>query len=549
MKKYLLGCFLFVLSSVVHSQTTVTTISGATGNFSTSTTIALSTWRNPMRLIYDADSNLIAVSRNNQAIMKIDLENDQVSIIAGSGINGVTGDTPHADPLQARFNGPYGIALDAAGNIYVADRNNHKIRKIEKTTTGYGAVTTFAGTGTDASADNDDPLQASFSHPIDIAINVAGDIFVAEAAGTGTTGNATNNKIRKIAKADGKVTTLVSANVTNLFGLAIDTDDNLIFVDIDEVSKVNVSTGVVTVIAGLAGTTGNITGTTLANARFNGLLGVAVHKATGDIYVTQGPSSSSVNNICKIDRNNDLVSVIAGGNNTGGSAGALNTPIAANDAKFAIPTGISVNVSANVFYIGDTNNSKIRKIMGGVLPVKLTSFTATMQNNAVKLNWATASESNNSHFDILRSADGNNAAVIGTVSGNGSSDDVKTYNYLDYAPLSGDNYYQLRQVDYDGRSELSEIAVVSTDLTKQTELNVHAALNNDEVKLAVYSAKGGKSNLKITDVNGNSVLTKKVVLEKGYSELRLSLPLQKKVYIAALNIGSENISAKFIPND
>ena len=91
------------------------------------------------------------------------------------------------------------------------------------------------------------------------------------------------------------------------------------------------------------------------------------------------------------------------------------------------------------------------------LPVKLASFTAYPVKNTVSVNWATASEINNSYFDIERSAAASNFVAIGRVSGHGNTNQLQQYQYFDAQPLVGDNYYRLRQVDKDGRSSYSKI--------------------------------------------------------------------------------------------
>jgi hypothetical protein len=95
-----------------------------------------------------------------------------------------------------------------------------------------------------------------------------------------------------------------------------------------------------------------------------------------------------------------------------------------------------------------------------LLPVELTSFTATYTNDAVLLNWETASEVNNDRFEVLRSTDGVNFTQIGTVAGNGTTSQPQAYSLLDRDVKPGLYYYRLRQVDFDGISELSRIVSV-----------------------------------------------------------------------------------------
>src|SRR5690606_12605292 len=99
-----------------------------------------------------------------------------------------------------------------------------------------------------------------------------------------------------------------------------------------------------------------------------------------------------------------------------------------------------------------------------ILPVSLKSFRGERQGDHVKLNWSTLSESNNSHFEIYRSDNKEFSLPIGTVPGMGDSKSLRTYNYTDVSPFPGINYYQLNQVDHDGKSEKSNIIAVNTGM-------------------------------------------------------------------------------------
>src|SRR5476651_2099562 len=99
-----------------------------------------------------------------------------VTTFAGSGLSGAS---DNAVGTLATFAGPYGIAEDAAGNIYTADFNNNRIRKI----TPAGAVTTFAGTGTASSIDNAVATLATFNGPTGLVFDASGNLYVTEFTG------------------------------------------------------------------------------------------------------------------------------------------------------------------------------------------------------------------------------------------------------------------------------------------------------------------------------------------------------------------------------
>ncbi len=122
------------------------------------------------------------------------------------------------------------------------------------------------------------------------------------------------------------------------------------------------------------------------------------------------------------------------------------------------------NTSNNT--IGVNGTTHFSELTGGeltLLPVDLISFAATKKTDCVELNWKTASELNNSHFDVLYSIDGKKYEQIGRVLGNGNSNTILNYNHTHTEPQKI-NYYQLRQVDFNGTTELSQQLAVRFDI-------------------------------------------------------------------------------------
>lgn len=97
------------------------------------------------------------------------------------------------------------------------------------------------------------------------------------------------------------------------------------------------------------------------------------------------------------------------------------------------------------------------------LPVELISFSGESINNQIQLSWMTAMELNNDFFEVLHSGDGRTFNPIGTVKGNGNSDQPISYDFLHSTPMLGNNYYRLRQVDFDGTEEFHSIISVYND--------------------------------------------------------------------------------------
>ena len=109
---------------------------------------------------------------------------------------------------------------------------------------------------------------------------------------------------------------------------------------------------------------------------------------------------------------------------------------------------------------GLTSFSPFAIASSSALPVELAYFEAHLKNNQVQLDWTTATETNNSHFAVERSADGRDFTPIGRVDGSGTLREPHDYHFTDHQPLSGPNYYRLRQVDFDGRFAFSPVRYV-----------------------------------------------------------------------------------------
>ena len=250
----------------------------------------------------------------------------------------------------ARFYNPDGVAVDGAGNVYVADRNNATIRKV----TPAGVVTTLAGSaGQNGSADGTGAA-ASFSYPSGVAVDGAGNVYVADSD---------NNTIRKVTAAE-VVTTLAgsvglsgsadgtgaAARFSYPTGVAVDGAGNVYVADYynDTIRKVTPA-GVVTTLAGTAGQYGSADGTG-ATARFSYPTGVAVDGA-GNVYV-----ADSDNNTIRKVTPAGVVTTLAGSSGQQGSADGTGAA-----ASFYNPRGVAVDGSGNV-YVADSDNNTIRKV-------------------------------------------------------------------------------------------------------------------------------------------------------------------------------------------
>jgi len=309
-------------------------------------------FNNPEGLAVDGQGDLYVADSGNNIIRKV-TRDKVVTIMAGSA-----GQPGSADGTNntAQFNNPIGLAVDRAGNVYVADSGNDTIRIV----TAGGVVTTLAGSaGQSGSADGTNSA-ARFNHPSGVAVDSAGNVYVADVG---------NKTIRQITS-NGVVTTLAgstgqsgSTDGTNItarfaypFGVTVDTSNQLYVTDTSNFTLRKVATnGAVTTLAGRAGQPGSMDGTGSA-ARFFVPSGLAVDSA-GNVYLADTGNST----IRKVT-SGAVVTTLAGSPGLTGSADDIT-----GTARYFLPNGVAVD-GAGTVYVADTGNSTIRRVTsdGGV---------------------------------------------------------------------------------------------------------------------------------------------------------------------------------------
>ncbi|SOD12804.1 T9SS type A sorting domain-containing protein [Pedobacter xixiisoli] len=174
-------------------------------------------------------------------------------------------------------------------------------------------------------------------------------------------------------------------------------------------------------------------------------------------------------------------------------------------------------------------------------PVKLLSFTGKEAANGVRLSWSTASEQNNSHYEIYRSTDVQNFTKIGTVKGNGTTNEVLNYSFTDLSPLSGTVYYKLRQVDFDSRFEDYGPIPVKSSLQKN---DLKVQVKDNSLQVSVFASTNSTSEIKVYNISGNALAKVSANLTSGWNTVEVPFTASRGVYIVASKIGSEITKTK-----
>ncbi len=298
----------------------------------------------PSGLAMDAAGNVYVADSGNNRVRRIDAGTGLITTVAGTGENGTFGDSGPAAEAQLSY--PYGIAVDAAGHVYVADSGNNRVRRIDA---GTGLITTVAGTGRSGDGGDGGPAtEARLDYPDGIAVDAAGHVYVADRR---------NGRVRRIDAETAVITTVagtgghgfggdggpaIEAQLNNPSGLAMDAAGNVYVADSgnNRVRRIEAETGLITTVAGTGenGTSGD--SGPAAEAQLSFPDGIAVG-ADGHVYV----ADSGNNRVRRIEAGTGLITTVAGTGRSGdgGDGGP------ATEARLDYPEGIAVDSAGNVY--------------------------------------------------------------------------------------------------------------------------------------------------------------------------------------------------------
>ncbi len=304
----------------------------------------------PTAVVPDGAGGFYIACLNDSRVFRV-AANGTLSTIAGVGTTGFSGDGGPSTAAQLYY--PYGVAMDPAGNLYIADWRNNRIRKV----TVAGVISTLAGSGAQGFGGDGGPATtAQLNYPTSVVGDAAGNLYIAD---TG------NYRIRKVTPAG--IISTIAGNGTSGFsgdggpatsaqlgslpgGVAVDAAGNLYIADNQRIRKITPAGAISTVVGtGIAGFSGD--GGPAAVAQLNSPRNVAAD-AIGTLYIADAGNYR----IRKVTAAG-VISTIAG-TGTGGFSGDGGP---ATSSRLNSPSGVAVDAAGNV-YIADTDNSRIRMI-------------------------------------------------------------------------------------------------------------------------------------------------------------------------------------------
>jgi sugar lactone lactonase YvrE len=341
LRRIFLTTSLCVALTACSSGPTVTTVAGngQDGNSGDGGPATSAEMNSIFGVAVDSSGNFYIADAASEVIRKVTVSTGIITTVAGNGSNGYSGDKGPATAAQLNF--PFGIAIDSANNLYIADRGNNLIRKVTAST---GIISTVAGNGSAAfSGDGGLATLASLNGPENIAIDASGNLFVTDFE---------NSRIREIAAASGIITTVAGGGKSSSEGVAatsahitpdcvaIDNSGNLDLCnrDIEGVQKIALSTGILSLIAGNGtyGEAGN--GGPASSAELSTPFGIAF-SSTGNMYVADYGSGS----VRRIDMSSGMIDSVE------------------NSPTFQSPAALAINAAGNL-YVADTSLREVRMI-------------------------------------------------------------------------------------------------------------------------------------------------------------------------------------------
>lgn len=480
-------------------------------DFTTNTSgLSATKMNNPICVVIDGNGTLWVSEYGNNRVTRWD---DPDNLVNGDTADGVLGQpdfvTNSAATSQNKFSGPAGIFVEANGTLWVSNFNIHRLLRFQN------AATLPNGSNADLVIGQPDFVTGTaglsatkMNNTNGVYVDWLGNLWVSEY---------TNRRVLKFNNAS----TLVNG----------DTADVVL--------------GQPDFITNTANTTQNGMG----NVRW--LTG----DVNGNLYVVQ----ESNNRISVFLQATTLANganadyVIGQPDFTTGTG--LNPP---TQNSLRTPRGASVDNAGKKLWVTDwANNRVLRYDISSLVPVELSSFSASVTLNNVELNWTTATETNNFGFSIERRSEESEFEEIGFVKGNGTSTLINSYSFIDLKPLSGVVYYRLKQIDLDGSINYSnEVLADNTGLIEGFRLlGNYPNPFNPSTTISFTLAEKENVRVLVRDILGSEVVEIfKGIAAPGINRLQwngtnfMGQTVNSGVYFYTVEVNNKVYSGKMIFN-
>ncbi len=304
-------------------------------------------------LALDGAGNLYMADIGNNVVWMFSPSTGNINIAAGNGTAGYSGDSAAATGAQLNY--PSGPAVDQSGNLYIADSNNNVIRLV---TAGSKVISTFAGTGVGSySGDGISAISAELSNPTGVAVDSTGNVYIADSG---------NSRVRMVSQSTGLISTFAGdglyvddgdggpaagAGVQQPEALAFDNSGNLFIAEESgRIRRVDANTKVITTVAGNGDQGYSGDGALATNAEISEPM-VAFDQAS-NMYISSLPAA-----VREVSAATGMITTVVGSGITGFSGDGGSATVAELDQ----PTGVVVDAAGNL-YVADANNFRIRKV-------------------------------------------------------------------------------------------------------------------------------------------------------------------------------------------